>query len=228
MGSHIRLGNPSIEVSLKHSTRARRMSLRVSRLDGHISLTVPYRTPEREAMAFLRDREDWLRKNLADITPPKTPTFGTKFPFMGRTLTLQPAAIKRPMIEHDALIFPQDAEKLPPRLKAFLKATARDQLAIACDDYAAKLGRPYGKITLRDTRSRWGSCTSQGDLMFSWRLIMAPPRILNYVAAHEVAHLAEMNHSQAFWNTCAQLYPDHKAARRWLRRDGNALHAWQL
>ena len=228
MGAQISLGNPPIDITLKHSARARRMSLRVSRLDGMVSLTLPKRTPQREALAFLQDREDWLRKHLASVSPTQIPRFGATFPFMGRIVTLHPADIKRPMIEEDALILPQGDDRLAARLKAFLKAQARDHLAAACDRHSVALGRPYGKLTLRDTRSRWGSCTTAGDLMFSWRLIMAPPEILDYVAAHEVAHLAEMNHSPAYWAVCARLYPGHKTARRWLRTEGNALHSWQF
>ena len=228
MGSEISLGNPPIAITLKHSARAKRMSLRVSRLDGRVSLTLPKRASHREAMAFLTDREDWLRKNLSAVSPLQTPAFGDQIPFMGRMLMLHPAPIKRPMIEEDALILPQGPDRLLARLKAFLKAQARDHLAAACDRHSANLGKPYGKLTLRDTRSRWGSCTHAGDLMFSWRLIMAPHDILDYVAAHEVAHLAEMNHSDAFWTTCARLYPAHKSARKWLRTEGNALHRWQF
>jgi hypothetical protein len=102
---------------------------------------------------------------------------------------------------------------------------ARDRLAGACDDYAARLGKPYARITMRDTRSRWGSCTSDGALMFSWRLIMTPPEVLDYVAAHEVAHLAEMNHSPAFWAVVAQLCPGYAPLRDWLKREGGALQA---
>lgn len=106
----------------------------------------------------------------------------------------------------------------------FLKTQARARLVAASDMYAARLGQPYRRITLRDTRSRWGSCSSQGALMYSWRLILAPPRVLHYVAAHEVAHLSEMNHSPAFWAVVAQLFGPCDAERRWLRQEGAALH----
>jgi predicted metal-dependent hydrolase len=86
------------------------------------------------------------------------------------------------------------------------------------------IGRPYSRITLRDTRSRWGSCTADGALMYSWRLAMAPPAVLDYVAAHEVAHLAQMNHSPAFWAVVARLVPGHAAPRRWLKLHGQTLH----
>jgi predicted metal-dependent hydrolase len=105
---------------------------------------------------------------------------------------------------------------------------ARDRLAAACDRHAQRLGRRPAALVLRDTRSRWGSCSAQGVLMFSWRLAMAPPAVLDYVAAHEVAHLAEMNHSRAFWATVARLLPDHAAPRAWLRAEGGALHRWRF
>jgi hypothetical protein len=90
------------------------------------------------------------------------------------------------------------------------------------------LGRPYTRITLRDTRSRWGSCASSGALSYSWRLIMAPPEVLDYVAAHEVAHLAEMNHSAAYWAGVARLLPGYEAPRQWLRAHGAGLHRYRF
>jgi len=121
------------------------------------------------------------------------------------------------------LWLPADGRPAGPRLAAFLKATARDRLAALCDSHAAVLGKQFGRITLRDTRSRWGSCSSQGDLMFSWRIAMAPPEVIDYLAAHEVAHLARMDHSPAFWTIVARLCPGHAAARAWLRREGDRL-----
>ena len=112
------------------------------------------------------------------------------------------------------------------RVKAFFKIQAMLHLHQATDRYAAALGKPYGKITLRDTTSRWGSCSSQGNINYSWRLIMAPPDVLNYVVAHEVAHLAEMNHSAQFWAVVERLYPDYAEQRVWLRKHGEDLHRY--
>ena len=123
---------------------------------------------------------------------------------------------------------PGPPERVSRRLVAYLREVARDRLAGACDDYAARLGRPYSRITMRDTRSRWGSCTSDGALMFSWRLIMTPPEVLDYVAAHEVAHLAHMNHSAHFWDEVTRLYGDYKDPRAWLRQNGQDLHRYKF
>jgi predicted metal-dependent hydrolase len=109
--------------------------------------------------------------------------------------------------------------------QVFLKALARDRLAQCVARYTAALDVSHKALTLRDTRSRWGSCTSEGRLMFSWRLAMAEPDVLDYVAAHEVAHLVHMDHSPAFWAVVEKLRPDWREARDWLRREGPGLHA---
>ena len=219
---------PEIEVRLRRSAAARRMSLRVSQLDGSVTLTVPRRLPLRQAQAFVQERSDWLREATGAAQSPEPIAFGTSVPIEGALKTVVPAPGKRVSIENGTLAVPQ-ATSTPGRVIAsFLKRAARVRLQAACDAYSAQLGRPYGRLTLRDTRSRWGSCTSDGNLMFSWRLIMAPPEVLDYVAAHEVAHLQEMNHSAAFWTVVAQLCPDYQAHRDWLRTEGASLHKWRF
>ncbi|WP_439153977.1 M48 family metallopeptidase [Yoonia sp.] len=223
MGRHTLEGNPPIEVTLRRSARAKRLSLRVSRLDGRVTLTLPQRSPEREGIAFLQSREDWLRGHLNQMAPINAVRIGGTVPFEGRDMPIRAAVGRRAQIAQDHLLVPSD-DTVGARVKALLKTAARDRLAAASDHYAALLGRPYVRLSLRDTRSRWGSCSSHGTLMYSWRLIMAPPRVLHYVAAHEVAHLAEMNHAPAFWETVARLYPDYKICRDWLRQNGDQLH----
>ncbi|MEL6209587.1 MAG: M48 family metallopeptidase [Pseudomonadota bacterium] len=118
--------------------------------------------------------------------------------------------------------------QIGPTVGAFLKALAHDRLVAASDAHAATLGQSYEKFALRDTRSRWGSCSSGRRLMYSWRLILAPPDVLNYVAAHEVSHLVEMNHSSRFWAKVAELCPDFETHRAWLRREGASLHRYRF
>ena len=142
-------------------------------------------------------------------------------------LEVAPAPVRRARIEGGALIVPRRAA--PGQLVcAFLRLRARDRLAERVDHFAGLIGRRPGKLTLRDTRSRWGSCSAAGNLMFSWRLIMAPPEVLDYVAAHEVAHLLEMNHSPAFWAGVTRLMPGYAAPRRWLRDEGASLHRYRF
>jgi len=115
-----------------------------------------------------------------------------------------------------------------PRVAAFLKTRARDRLVPMAGKYAAALGRQVAAVSLRDTRSRWGSCTAQGRLMFCWRLAMAPPEVQDYVVAHEAAHLVHMDHSRAYWASVAQVMPGYSAHRAWLRGHGATLHSYRF
>ncbi len=146
---------------------------------------------------------------------------GGQIPYRGEICAVR-AGEKR--LRHEDGVFFVSPKNSSTQLKAFLKTRARDALAAPVAHYAGILGQEVHRITLRDTRSRWGSCTAQGHLMFSWRLVMAPPEVLDYVAAHEVAHLVEMNHSARFWAVVARLRPDYQTQRDWLRREGAGLH----
>ncbi len=221
-------GDPPVEITVRRSPRARRYSLRVSGLDGRVTLTLPQRGSIAEALDFARSREDWIRQTLAEQATAQPVAIGMVLPVEGAPLTLTPAAISSPRVEGEALLVPADPARVALRVQTFLKAAARRRLLEASERYAEKLDREVGRVTLRDTRSRWGSCTSRGDLMYSWRLIMAPPEVLDYVAAHEVAHMVEMNHSPAFWAVVDRLCPDYKRHRTWLRREGGALHRYRF
>jgi len=219
-------GPPPVAVQVRRSTRAKRLALKVSRLDGSVTLTLPPRASMRVAMGFLNERAGWLHKALAGLEGPVLVRPGTQVPIEGVMRQVTAAPVRHAQIDGDALLVPQ--ERPVAALTAFLKLRARDRLAERVAVHARALRRNPGKLTLRDTRSRWGSCTPAGDLMFSWRLVMAPPAILDYVAAHEVAHLAQMNHSPAFWAVVNRLYPDHASARRWLKAQGASLHRYQF
>jgi predicted metal-dependent hydrolase len=227
MGHHTLHGNPPIEVALRRSTTAKRLSLRVSRLDGRVTLTIPKRAKVYEGVAFLEERESWLRGHLSEIRELHVVQAGGTVPFAGRNLPIVVGRSKRALLTDEALYVP-DAATVGLKAQAVLKAKARDVLAEASDRYAAAIGQSYERLSLRDTRSRWGSCSSKGTLMYSWRLIMAPPEVLQYVAAHEVAHLAEMNHSPAFWAVVERLYGNYNPPRHWLRENGDQLHRVQF
>lgn len=222
------LGDPQIDVTLRRSKQARRMTLRVSRLDGRVTLTLPRGVAEREAQAFADERGDWIRQHLSQHVPPSVIGLGAEVPVLGQMRRIVAGSKRGVTLSDDSVAVSGAPEQVGRKLQAWLRATARSELAFASDQYAAALGKPYTKLTLRDTRSRWGSCTSAGGLMYSWRLIMAPAEVLAYVAAHEVAHLAEMNHSDAFWSTVERLYGDYRPPKAWLRKEGHALHAYRF
>ena len=219
-------GSPPVEVHLKRSARARRFSLRVSRLDGKVTLSMPVRAREGEALAFLKGNEDWLRQTLSAMPGPALQAVGpgTAIQVEGDPLVLTSASGRRVRAEGGRLLVPGSPETMGPRVAAWLKVLARDRLATASTHYAGLVGRRYTSLAIRDTRSRWGSCSPDGRLMYSWRLIMAPPAVLDYVAAHEVAHLVELNHSPAYWRVVTGICPDWKDHRAWLKTHGNTLH----
>jgi len=221
-------GDPQVTIRLRRSARARRLSLRVSRLDGRVTLTLPLRTPRREAIAFAREKAEWVRAHLAQQRPKVVATLGATIPVEGQLLQIVEG--RRTGLEpaQNRIAVSPRCRSVPAAVGGVLKAAARDRLTAASDRYAAALSRAYTRISLRDTRSRWGSCTSSGALMYSWRLILAPPEVLDYVAAHEVAHLAEMNHGPNFWAAVATLCPDFAAHRLWLRHNGEELHRYRF
>ncbi len=221
-------GSPPVEIVLKRSARARRFSLRVSRLDGRVTLSLPARAREAEAMAFARAQEGWIRETLACMPARAGVGIGSVMPVEGKPLELVPGPGRAVRVEGDSLLVPGDPAQAGVRVGAFLRALARERLVAASDRYAAMIGRRVARVTLRDTRSRWGSCAQDGALMYSWRLIMAPPAVLDYVAAHEVAHMEQMNHSPAYWAVVERLYPGWQVQRRWLHAEGQALHQYRF
>lgn len=227
VSTHTLPGDPPVQVILRRTARAKRFSLRVSRADGRVSLSLPDWAPEHEALAFLRERADWVRGHLDRAPDRKVARIGAEIPVCGVPRPVVEGRGRAARLEDGQLLVP-DSARQGPRLRALLTAMARERLARAVAVHAAALGRTPGRLTLRDTRSRWGSCSSKGDLMFSWRLIMAPPAVLDYVAAHEVAHLVEMNHSAAFWSICRRLCRETDTHRAWLRAQGPDLLAWRF
>lgn len=228
MGEILLNGDPPIRVQVSVSGRAKRLSLRVSRMDGTVKLSMPRFALQSEARAFLHEKESWIRKHVGAHTPGKSVSFGSEVPFLGALHTVEPGKGRRAKIEDGRIICPPSEAMVGPRIKALLKAEARIALHKATELYADRLGKSPKRIALKDTRSRWGSCSSQGNLNYSWRLIMAPQAVLDYVAAHEVAHLEVMDHSRKFWNTVEKICPGHQAPKRWLKQHGSDLHQYQF
>ncbi|WP_417700521.1 M48 family metallopeptidase [Pseudophaeobacter sp.] len=219
-------GDPPVPLILRRSARAKRISLRISALDGRVTLTLPKRLAAREALDFAAEKEAWIRDHLARHPVPVAVGFGSILPVEGVPRRIVPGSARGVKLAEDTVAI--GGSNPAKSLQRYLKELARDRLAERSDHYAAQVGRDYAKLSLRDTRSRWGSCSSAGTLMYSWRLILAPREVLSYVAAHEVAHLVEMNHSADFWAVVARLYGDSTAPRRWLRQEGGGLHRYRF
>lgn len=215
------------------STRARR--LRVTVADGQVTVTLPSGVKLSEAEKVLQQHAAWLLKHL-DARPRKN-TPARTLPEDVILMRGEPVRIEvvreserlsRLRVEEKpgrlVVRVPQDA-RMPLRqlVTPWLKAQARGVIDDTVRHHAARMGVSYKSISIRDQRTRWGSCSSQGALSFNWRLIMAPPAVLEYVVIHELAHRKQQNHSKAFWQVVAQHYPEYQQARAWLRTNASLL-----
>ena len=229
----LRMDGIPAPVEVRAHPTARRFTLRVSRTRRTVHLTVPASFDVKEANRFLAQSLDWVIERL-DGVPEAVPfRDGAQIPVRGITHGLRflghavRGAVVVPASDGGAaLVVAGAAEHAPRRLKDWLIAEARRDIDARVQHHAAALGVRARRITLRDQKSRWGSCTSDGNLSFSWRLVLAPPIVLDYVAAHEVAHLAEMNHGPRFWRLVARTMPRMEEAKFWLRRNGADLYRY--
>jgi len=214
------------------SQRAKRISLKVKPGSREVHVVVPGLRALPKAKEFARKERDWIDVQLEALPPPQPFVPGGEILFQGQYFRLvNPPGRGRARVDRLArkLVVPSpDIESFPGRVRRFLIREARAELEAASHHYAAELDKRVGKVSVRDTESRWGSCITrngEGHISYSWRLICAPPEILEYVAAHECAHMIEANHSAAFWAVCDRLFDDVKSAKRWLRKNGPTLHA---
>lgn len=221
----ISLDGQAVDLAVRRSARAQNIALRLDPAKPAPELVLPPRVGEAEGLDFVRSRAAWLLDRLA-AQPPHVPFRD------GETLPLRdvPHRIlhdpdsRRGVWQADGQIVVSGREEhLARRLQDWLRREARADIAPQVRDKTQILGRPAGAVTVRNQRSRWGSCAHNGNLSFNWRLILAPDWVLDYVVAHEVAHLAQPNHSAAFWRTVDRLTPHAGTGRAWLRRNGDRL-----
>jgi predicted metal-dependent hydrolase len=231
--TEIELGGQRHTVTLRQNPRARRVLLRFDMTAQSFTLTVPPRFPLSRALEFLGAHHGWMLTSLAGPAArqaaervPFVP--GAEIPIQGEACVIQhdPEGLRQPRHEERILWVGGPANRVPLRVKAWLHGEAARRLSSAAEAYAFQLGKSVTSVTVRDTKSRWGSCTAKGSLNFSWRLIFAPAAVLDYVAAHEAAHLVELNHSARFWALVARLHPDPDAAQHWLKTHGTGLHRY--
>jgi len=219
-----------IRVALKRVASARRFTLRVRTASRDVVLTIPARGSLREARAFAERHAAWIAARLGRLPRPVFLAPGSVAPFRGVDHRIEHRPRARGVVWTEdgeggpMLCVAGAADHAPRRIADFLKRMARRDLEAAVAHHCAALGLPGRGLTLRDTTSRWGSCSSTGALNFSWRLILAPAFVLDYLAAHEVAHLVHMNHSDAFWRVTRKLFPETDRAEVWLKFHGSGLH----
>ena len=212
----------------RRSRRARHMTLKIDAAAGIAELVVPNGVSNAEADRFERKHRRWAAKHLAQLPPRRRFVDGLALPVLDETLYVRhrPGAFRAARRIDDDLVVGGRADQIAARVEAWLRETARARLLARVTGYAEALGRAVSGIRIGDPRTRWGSCSHTGTMSFSWRLVLAPEAVLNYVAAHETAHLVEMNHSSRFWELVDILEPDFEDARDWLAENGQALHRY--
>jgi predicted metal-dependent hydrolase len=213
-------------VMVRVSLRARRIGLRIDEAERAVVLVLPPGMPLGRGLRFLAAQRRWIAARLAGL-PRRVPfAEGAVVPVLGRPhricRALDPTA-PAVAVAAGSIRVRGDPADLPRRVRDHLIVTARAELTRRARDFAARIGHQVTRVGVRDPASRWGSCSAAGSLSFSWRLILAPEAVLDYVVAHEVAHLAEMNHGRRFWQLVDSLAPGSAAARAWLKRHRSRL-----
>lgn len=230
-GRFVAYREPGIEapVSIRISERARRVGLRVDPAERRVELILPRGVSERTGLQFLAAKRAWVAARLEALPQAVPFVEGAVVPLLGVPhcirRELDPAAPPVEIVDGEIRVR-GDSAHLARRVHGHLVAVARAELVRRARQLAARVGRDVIRINVRDTRSRWGSCSGRGNLSFSWRLIFAPEPVLDYVVAHEVAHLVQMNHGPQFWALVERLAPGSAEPRAWLKQHRNRLLAY--
>lgn len=221
----------SLQIDELKRSRRRSLSLRVLP-DGRLEVRAPLRYPEYKIRAFVQSRAEWIDKQRLVMVqrsaqyPPHTWLPGDRLLWLGEPLALAAGAQKRPLVVLTGRELRVAAEAMPRArvlVERWYKAQAGIYMEERLRDLAGLHGFTYQRLRVSNARTRWGSCSSTGVISLSWRLMMAPPRVIDYVMLHELAHLRQANHSAKFWAIVAGMMPDYKAQRAWLKVSGYAL-----
>jgi len=217
-----------VEVSVRLNPRARRLIVKVHPSTGEVSVVAPSQRALDRALEFARGQKDWIARQLSRVPAPVPLALGARVPVRGIDHVVREGESGRGAVwlEDGTIRVAGRREHHARRILDFLKREARRELEARTLAHAARIGLQHRRITVRDTASRWGSCSAGRSLSFSWRLILAPSFVLDYVVAHEVAHMREMNHGPKFWRIVQELAGDVRRPQKWLQDHGAALHRY--
>lgn len=227
----IAAGGAELPVDIVENRRATRLTLRIAAGGGSLRLTTPPHVSERQIDEFLDRNRNWVATRIARLPKQVRVTDGARVAFLGARHRIVHVDRIRGTVEAAAmrgeavLLVPGDPGSIGRRLRDFFIKEARKRLNEAVAAYAEVLEVRPRAIRVTDTSSRWGSCSTTRTLSFSWRIVMAPPEVLSYLAAHETAHLLEMNHGARFWDLVRAICPHMERHKDWLKRNGARLHA---
>jgi predicted metal-dependent hydrolase len=213
-----------LSYKVRRSDRARRVRVTVDR-GGVVEVVLPRRAPERAAQEAVLELRPWIDRRLAEVGRQQAAVLarGETLPYLGQTLTLHAEPGRTRVTRRgDSLFVPLGAQR-PAAIERWYRQRARAEIEPRLDRACVLAGLGYTRLSIRDQRTRWGSCSRNGGLSFNWRLLLAPEAVLDYVIWHEMCHLAVMDHSPRFWGMVARYCPDHREHARWLRRNAGTL-----
>lgn len=211
------------------SATAKRLTLRIDAKNRIPVLTLPKRCSSSKALDFVESHRDWINNNLARLPISKSFAVDNIVSIIGQNYTIvhQPQSRRGVYLQEDKLMVSGQLEFMHRRVRDFLKKTALDELYNRSMAYAQKLNCTLNNVCIKDTKSRWGSCSSNHNINYNWRVIMAPEFVIEYLVIHEVAHLLHQDHSSDFWQCVAELCPDYKEGRAWLKVKGKNLYTYE-
>ncbi len=222
----LKIDGRAVELNVRLNPAARRLIVKVHPATGEVMVIAPSKRALDRAVEFARGESDWIARQLAQVPSRVVLAPGAHIPFHGQDHVILKGDVGAVSVEPGVIRVAGRSEHAPRRLLDFLKKQAKREVEQKSFEYGAKIGIKPKRITVRDTASRWGSCSSTRSLSFSWRLILAPVFVLDYVVAHEVAHMKEMNHGAGFWRIVEELIGNVTPAQTWLRQHGSALHRY--
>lgn len=225
-----RLNQQHVKIQVMPSARSRRATLRYDLQSQGFKVRIPPHFNRKTVEQFLKEAHFWMETQLSKAPLIRHVHSCDKIMIMGNEIELcyHPSRRTSFLFNGCTLHLMSPTPHYGPLLEKWLRQMILEYLQVKSEKYSRILGAVVRKVNIREAQSRWGSCSAQGALSYNWRLIFAPQWVIDYVVAHEVSHLKEMNHSAKFWRLVTQLYPEAQKARHWLKQHGTELLALQF
>lgn len=219
---------PDLPLKVTEPTRCRRLSLRIDGKERSVVLSLPPRCSVKRAAKFVSDNRAWIEAHLLSIPVMKKFAADDVISLFGQSLKIKHCPEQKcgVIVENGLIKVSGSVEFLPRRVRDFIKKESLQKLTEMSQEKAQKIGCSVKKVTIKDTKSRWGSCSTLGNINYNWRIALAPEEAIDYLTAHEVSHLKHPDHSPAFWKCVKSLSPYAESGRRWLKQNGNLLYTY--
>jgi len=211
------------------SPRAKRLTLRIDSKDRLAMLSLPPRCTQKQAISFIEKHQDWVIESLSKLPQMQRFSSGQQISLFGKNIIIQHAPEKRwgARVENGVLYVSGSSEFTHRRVKDYIKKQAQKTFLNLSQKLAKKINCQVNDVVIKDTKSRWGSCSSLNNINYNWRLALAPQEVIDYIVAHEVSHLAHQDHSEEFWECVASLCPNYQKGQDWLKQHGKELYVFE-